>query len=62
MNTDGEAAEQIVRMSLNGLGMAATISGAGAKHLAILLYAHFLESVSKMPSCSAASGLTCRGI
>jgi hypothetical protein len=38
MNTGGEAAEQIVRMSLNGVEMAAKISGAGAKHLAILLY------------------------
>ena len=38
MNTGGEAAEQIFRMSLNGVEMAAKISGAGAKHLAILLY------------------------
>jgi hypothetical protein len=38
MNTGGEAAEQIVRMSLNGVEMAAKISGVGAKHLAILLY------------------------
>ena len=38
MNTGGEAAEQIVRMSLNGVEMAAKISGAGAKHLCILCY------------------------
>lgn len=38
MNTGGEAAEQIVRMSLNGVEIAAKITGAGAKHLAVLLY------------------------
>jgi hypothetical protein len=38
MNTGGDAAEQIVRMSLNGLEVAAKISGAGAKNIAILLY------------------------
>ena len=38
MNTGGEAGEQIVRMSLNGVEVAARITGAGAKQLAILLY------------------------
>lgn len=38
MNTGGEAAEQVVRMSLNGVEMAAKITGEGAKQLAILLY------------------------
>lgn len=38
MNTSGEAAEQIVRMSLEGVEIAAKISGAGAKNIAILLY------------------------
>ncbi|MDL2225037.1 PcfB family protein [Eubacteriales bacterium OttesenSCG-928-M02] len=38
MNTGGEAADQIVRMSLNGVEVAAKITGAGAKHLAVLLY------------------------
>jgi hypothetical protein len=38
MNTGGEAAEQIVRMSLNGFEFAAKITGAGAKNIAILLY------------------------
>ena len=39
MNTSGEAADQIVRMTLNGVEMAAKITGAGAKELAALLYA-----------------------
>lgn len=34
MNPAGDAAEQIVRMSLNGVEVAAKITGAGAKHLA----------------------------
>lgn len=38
MNTGGEAAEQIVRMSLNGVEVAAKITGVGAKNLAVLLY------------------------
>lgn len=38
MNTGGEAGEQIVRMSLNGVEVAAKITGEGAKQLAVLLY------------------------
>lgn len=38
MNTSGEAAEQIVRMSLEGFEVAAKITGAGAKNIAVLLY------------------------
>ena len=38
MNTGGEAGEQMVRMSLNGVEVAAKITGAGAKQLAVLLY------------------------
>ena len=45
MNTGGEAAEQIVRMSLEGFEVAARITGAGAKNIAILLY-----SILKMVS------------
>ena len=37
MNTSGEAAEQIVRMSLEGFEVAAKITGAGAKNIAVLL-------------------------
>lgn len=39
MNTSAEAADQVVRMTLNGVEVAAKISGAGAKQLALLLYA-----------------------
>ncbi len=39
MNTSGEAGEQMVRMSLNGVEVEAKITGAGAKHLAVLLCA-----------------------
>lgn len=39
MNNGGDAAEQIVRMSLNGIEVAAKISGEGAKNIALLLFA-----------------------
>ena len=43
MNTGGEAAEQIVRISLEGFEVAAKITGAGAKNIAILLYSILKE-------------------
>ena len=39
MNTSAEAADQIVRMSLNGAETALKISGKGAEEIAKLLYA-----------------------
>ena len=39
MNRGGDAAEQVVRLSLEGVEVAARISGAGAKNIALLLYA-----------------------
>ena len=39
MNTSSDAAEQIVRMSLEGFQVAAKITGSGAKDVAALLYA-----------------------
>ena len=39
MNYSGDAAEQVVRMSLNGVEVAAKISGKAAERLAVLLYA-----------------------
>ena len=39
MNTAGDAAEQIVKMSLNGVEVAAKITGTGAKELAMMIYA-----------------------
>ena len=39
MNTSGEAADQVVRMSLEVGEAALKITGAGAKQLAVLLYA-----------------------
>lgn len=39
MNYSGEAAEQVVRMSLSGIEVAAKISGQAAERLAVLLYA-----------------------
>lgn len=39
MNTGGDAAEQIVRLSLNGVEVAAKITGSGVKELAAMLYA-----------------------
>lgn len=43
MNTGGEAAEQIVRMSLEGFEVVAKITGTGAKNIAILLYSILKE-------------------
>ena len=43
MNTGGEAAEQFVRMSLEGVEVAVKITGAGAKNIAILLYSILIE-------------------
>lgn len=39
MNTSGEAAEQVVRMTLNGVEVAAKLTGSAAKEIAVLLYA-----------------------
>ena len=39
MNPGGDAAEQIVRLSLEGAEVAARITGNGAKNIALLLYA-----------------------
>ena len=39
MNPGGDAAEQIVRLSLEGVEVAAKISGNGAKNIGLLLYA-----------------------
>ena len=38
MNNGGDAAEQIVRLSLEGFEVTAKIAGAGAKDIAVLLY------------------------
>lgn len=43
MNAGGDAAEQIVRMSLEGVEVAARISGEGAKNLAVLIAAVLKE-------------------
>lgn len=43
MNAGGDAAEQIVRMSLEGAEVAARITGTGAKHLAVLIMAVLKE-------------------
>ena len=39
MNTSGEAADQVVRMSLEVGEAALKLTGVGAKQLAVLLYA-----------------------
>ena len=43
MSYSGDAAEQVVRMSLQGAEVAAKITGEGAKHIAVLLYAILKE-------------------
>lgn len=37
MNTGGDAAEQVVRLSLEGFEVAAKLTGTAAKELAVLL-------------------------
>ena len=39
MNPGGDAAEQVVRLSLEGMEVAAKITGNGAKNIGLLLYA-----------------------
>ena len=39
MNTSSDAAEQLVRISLQGIEVAAKITGSGAKNIAVMLYA-----------------------
>ena len=48
MNTSGEAADQVVRMSLEVGEAALKISGEGAKQLAVLLYAVLLDQSKSM--------------
>ncbi|MBQ2835470.1 MAG: PcfB family protein [Clostridia bacterium] len=43
MSTSGDAAESIIRMSLQGIEVAARISGSGAKNVAVLLCAMLKE-------------------
>lgn len=43
MSYSGDAAEQVVRMSLQGAEVAAKITGEGAKHITVLLYAILKE-------------------
>ncbi len=43
MNTSAEAADQIVRMSLNGVEVAAKLTGAGAEKLTKMIYAILKE-------------------
>ena len=39
MSYSGDAAEQVVRMTLEGTEVAAKITGVGAKQVAVILYA-----------------------
>ena len=43
MNQSSDAAEQLVRMTLNGVETVAKISGTGAKQVSVLLYAALQE-------------------
>lgn len=56
MNTSAEAADQVVRMTLNGVEVAAKITGAGAKELALLLYA-ILKDQKKTKGKTRLSGM-----
>jgi hypothetical protein len=56
MNHSGDAAEQIVRMSLDGVEVAAKITGTAAKEVALMLLAAL-----KSPEKSAVGGLKLKG-
>lgn len=43
MNTSGDAAEQVVRLSLEGMEVALKLTGTAAKHMAVMLYAVMKE-------------------
>lgn len=57
MNTGGDAAEQIVRMSLEGVEVAAKITGAGSKNIAVLLYSILKEERKTMGKARLSSML-----
>jgi hypothetical protein len=57
MNHSGDAAEQIVRMSLEGVEVAARISGAAAKEIALLL----LAALKSPENNQAGGGLKLKG-
>lgn len=50
MNNSGDAAEQIVRLSLEGVEVAARITGAAAKEIAVLLVAALKSDNKKLKS------------
>ena len=45
MNTSGEAAEQIVRISLEGTEVALKLTGAAAKNIAAMIYIRFAGGI-----------------
>ena len=51
MNPGGDAAEQVLRLSLEGVEVAAKISGNGAKNIALLLYATLKQEQRQMFVC-----------
>ena len=51
MNSGGDAAEQVIRLSLNGVEVAAKITGAAAKHIAILLYTILKDQNQNKQTC-----------
>ena len=57
MNYGGDAAEQVVRMSLEGVEVAARITGTGAKNIAILLAAVLCLSLA---ACGGNGGVALR--
>ena len=56
MNTSSDAAETVVRLSLQGLEVAAKISGSGAKHIAAMLLA-LMKDKNKVKGRTALTNL-----
>ena len=52
MTNGGDAAEQVVRLSLEGFEVAAKLSGAAAKNIAVLLVSVLKHRAGKTLRCS----------
>ena len=57
MNPGGDAAEQVVRLSLEGVEVAAKISGNGAKNIALLLWEKVKDFLTRASTIIAAASV-----
>ena len=52
MNTSGEAADQVMKMMLNGTEVLIKLTGTGAKNAAVLLYSMARQQKKTLFCCS----------